>query len=76
MTLAEATKPVDTTDFIQLANNAPPTTQITQSPRLSASPFLTTPLPLIAAFPDNLRQFYLDGIPQDRIIPVRGISLD
>jgi len=34
----------------------------------SRNPLLKCPLPLIQAQPDSLRQFYVSGIPQSRII--------
>jgi hypothetical protein len=52
--------------------------QLTYSPSspppLSAEPGLNAslccPLPLVSAYPDNLRQFYRQGVPQTRIIPI------
>ena len=55
-------------------------TPASASPSLPAqtelSRYLICSLPLIFAFPDNLRQFYKSEIPQARIIPVHGVSLD
>lgn len=31
------------------------------------NPFLRCPLPLVVAYPDNLRQYYRDGVPQTRM---------
>jgi hypothetical protein len=34
------------------------------------NPFLRCPMPLLVAYPDNLRQYYRDSIPQRRALPV------
>jgi hypothetical protein len=41
-----------------------------QSAEPGMSSTLCCPLPLVSAYPDNLRQFYRPGVPQTRVIPV------
>lgn len=46
----------------------------TSQPSTPAAPvnpgvFTICPLPLVVAYPDQLRQFYREGIPQSRVLP-------
>jgi hypothetical protein len=57
---------VDTSPQPSYSPSTPPHTSA--EPGLSS--MLCCPLPLVSAYPDNLRQFYRPGVPQTRVIPV------
>ena len=74
-TLAESVRAIDTSMLERVEPNQPTPTHGLPSSRSTISNFNVCPLPLVAAFPDSLRQFNRDNVPQYRIIPVHGLEL-
>lgn len=72
-TLHESTRPVEREKLVELRPSTfnPMPTPVAQTNQ--SATFGVSPMPGIVTYPDSLRQFYREGIPQYRVIPPRSI---
>lgn len=70
-TLRAATRPLQVAKMFEPVEQEPFRAPAQMAPATPVGPgmFTICPLPKIVAYPDGLRQYYRDGIPQQRVIP-------
>lgn len=73
-TLAEATRPIDSTNFTPAET---PQVQMNLPPQTTMNPLTATTMPTAGVIPDGLSQFNLGGrLPQDRIFTTPIVAIN
>lgn len=73
-TLEQSLQPVDRERLTQI-DTQPATSPAAPAPAPTMDKFLVCAMPPVQAYPDTLRQFYRDGIPQYRLLPAKPLYL-